>query len=79
MQKLIQIFTLLPALIQAIRAAEDAIPLPRAGREKLELVLGIIDDVADATAELKPIVARIVARVVSTFNALGIFQRSAQQ
>jgi hypothetical protein len=79
MQKLIQIFTLLPALIQAIRAAEESIPIPRAGKEKLELILGIIDDVADATSDLKPIVARVVARVVATFNVLGIFQRSSQQ
>jgi hypothetical protein len=76
-QKLIQVFTMLPALIQAIRAAEDAIPLPKAGKEKLELILGIIDDVVGAADDLKPTVARVVSRVVTTFNALGLFRPSS--
>lgn len=76
MQKLIQVFTLLPALIQAIRAAEDAIPVPKAGKEKLELLLGVIEDVVGAADDLKPIVARVVARIVATFNSLGLFRAS---
>ncbi|GIU80196.1 MAG: hypothetical protein KatS3mg005_3434 [Bryobacteraceae bacterium] len=77
MQKLIQVFTILPALIQAVRAAEDAVPVPKAGKEKLDLILGIIEDVVGAADDLKPVVARVVSRIVATFNALGLFRPSS--
>lgn len=77
MQKLIQMLTMLPALLQAVRAAEDAIPIPKAGQEKLALILGIVDDVAEVTEDIKPIIARIISRIVSLFNSLGLFRTSS--
>lgn len=77
MNKLIEVFTLLPSLITAIRAAEDAIPLPQAGKAKLDLIMGIVDDVAQGVGDLKPILTSVISRVVKTFNALGLFRTSA--
>ncbi len=77
MQKVIQVLTMLPALVAAVRTAEEAIPLPQAGRDKLDLVLGVVDDVLGSAEELRPVLARVIARIVGTFNRLGLFRSSA--
>jgi hypothetical protein len=81
---LLAIFKLLPGILSAIQALEAAIPLPAAGKAKLDLILGTVSDVynADQTIQkqlpgeaLAGVVTSIVSRIVGTFNALGIFSK----
>ncbi len=60
-------------------------PIPSAGKAKLDLVLGTVSDVYASTQQVSPempldrlmaLVTQIVARVVATFNALGLFKKS---
>ena len=43
---------LLPLILMAVRAVEDAIPLPGQGRKKLDLVLDVIQQAYEASDEL---------------------------
>ena len=83
---LLTIFKLLPAIIGSIQAVEAAIPLPSSGKAKLDLVLGTVSDVYGSAQQVTPevpagqllaVITQIVTRVVGTFNALGIFKKSA--
>lgn len=74
---------LLPAIIAAVRGAESDDPSPGAGKTKLAVVLAAIEaiyaTVTEGAAlwdEVRPIVARIVDRLVDTFNSLGVFKTS---
>jgi len=62
-----------------------AIPLPSTGKAKLDLVLGTVSDVYSSTQQVSPempldrlmaLVTQTVARVVATFNALGLFKKA---
>ncbi len=59
-------------------------PIPSAGKAKLDLVLGTVSDVYASTQQVTPempldrlmaLVTQTVARVVATFNALGLFKK----
>ena len=78
------ILKLFPVILGAVQAVEAAIPLPSAGKAKLDLVLGTVTDVYSSTQQVTPempldrltaLVTQTVARVVTTFNALGIFKK----
>jgi hypothetical protein len=82
MATLLTVMKLFPVILAAVQSLESAIPLPAAGKAKLDLILGMVTDVynADQTAQKQlpsdPLIALItstISRVVSTFNALGIF------
>ncbi len=59
-------------------------PIPSAGKAKLDLVLGTVSDVYASTQQvslempldrLMVLVTQTVARIVATFNALGLFKK----
>jgi len=77
MKTLILMLQLLPAIIQAVRAAEEFIPIGGQGQKKLEFVLGVIEDVYDDAKKIVPLVTKIVARIVSLANATGVFSHQA--
>lgn len=79
------LLTILPAVIEAIRAIEAAIPASGKGADKLavlrELIAGAYDtagDVGVAFADLWPTIERTVASVVALFNKAGVFKTSAE-
>lgn len=74
---------MLPAIIAAVRGAESDDPNAGAGKNKLAIVLAAIEAIyttvtegAALWADVKPIVERIVERLVATFNSLGVFKTS---
>jgi hypothetical protein len=86
MGKLISILKLLPVLLAAIQAVEQAIKGPGKGSSKLDLVLGITQDVFETTPDLQKdfkweslavIVPKVVGRIVGTFNKTGVFEGKA--
>ena len=84
--KLLQaLLLILPAIIDAIRAIEAAVPVGGKGADKLqllrELIAGVYDtagDVGVAFADLWPTIERTVASVVALFNKAGVFKTSAE-
>ena len=52
MKALSIVLTLFPIILNAVKAVEDAIPLPGAGKQKLDLVLNVVKQAYDASADL---------------------------
>ena len=86
MNTLLIILKIFPVVLQAVRAVEEAIPLPGQGQKKLDLVLAILKQAYDASTELQSfswdklvaVVVPMIANVVGLFNELGLFQKSTQ-
>lgn len=85
MTTLFAIMNLLPAILAAVQAVETAIPMPGAGKAKLDLVMGMVTDVYAADRQIQKalpsdllvgIVTSTIARVVAAFNALGLFNKA---
>jgi hypothetical protein len=86
MQTLLACLRLFPALLASVRALEDAIPLPSAGKARLELLLATVKAVYDAEETIRKeipwerlagIISSAVKTVVDAFHALGLFRRTA--
>jgi nucleotide-binding universal stress UspA family protein len=86
MNTVLIILKMLPVLMTAVRAVEEAIPLPGQGKKKLDLVLnilrtaydsGVVDVARDFTWErLVNIVVPMIARIVDLHNELGLFPKT---
>jgi hypothetical protein len=86
MNTVLIILKMLPVVMTAVRAVEEAIPLPGQGKKKLDLVLnilrtaydsGIVDVARDFTWErLVNIVVPMIARIVDLHNELGLFPKT---
>lgn len=74
MQTLILIAQLLPALIAAIKAIEEAIPGAGQGEAKLAAVRGIIEAVDTGYKNLWPQIQPVIAVLVGLFNKTGAFK-----
>ena len=74
MQTLILIVQLLPALISAIKAIEEAIPGTGQGEAKLAAVRGIIEAVDTGYKNLWPQIQPVIGVLVGLFNKTGAFK-----
>lgn len=85
MKKFLTILNSIPAIIGAIQTVEAALPIPQAGQQKLNLVLGLAGaafDVAQAGEEISKGqllsgVETITTITVAALNAAGVFSHSA--
>jgi len=86
MQSIIAVVTtvaqLLPALIQFVTSLEAAIPQGGQGAVKLEILKSLLvnayaveKNLAASFEQIWPVVSGIVAKLVSTYNSLGIFKK----
>jgi hypothetical protein len=82
MKKLIAVLKLFPVILAAVRAVEEAIPLPGQGSKKLDLILDVVKTVYDGGNEiardfswdkLVAIVVPMIAKIVDLHNQLGLF------
>ena len=78
MSILLIILQLLPSIISAVKAIEEAIPSAGSGEEKKNLILDIIKEVSGTTGELLPAVTKVIELVVAVFNKLGVFQTTTK-
>jgi len=85
MNSVLTILRVFPLILAAVKAVEDAIPLPGQGRKKLDLVLDVLKQAFDASEELSraftfekllAVVVPMIAKIVELNNALGLFQKS---
>lgn len=85
MKTFLNILNSIPSIIGAVQTVESALPLPQAGQQKLNLVLGLAGaafDVAQAGEEISKGqllsgVQAITNVTVSALNAAGVFSHSA--
>ncbi len=70
----------------AVQAIETALPIPGAGKAKLDLVMNTVSDVYDSEQTIQKelpkdklfqLVQSLVQRSVNTFNVLGAFKKTA--
>jgi hypothetical protein len=87
MKTLLAILKLFPLVLAAVRAIEEAIPLPGQGKKKLDLVLDILKTAYDGGPDLAKeftweklvaLVVSMITRIVGLHNELGLFQKSTQ-
>jgi hypothetical protein len=71
MEKLLLIVKLIPALIELIKAIEQAIPGQGKGEQKLQAVREILEVTDKGISALWPTVASVIAIMVQAMNNTG--------
>ena len=66
---------LLPAIITAIRAIEEAIPGKGQGEAKLAAIREILESVSGQVSSLWPFIEKAISVLVSLFNKTGTFTK----
>lgn len=88
MKNLLLIMKLFPLLLSAVKAVEEAIPLPGQGKRKLDLVLDVLKSAYDAGDDLLreftwekvvQVAIPIISKIVAALNDLGVFKKSVPQ
>jgi len=76
------IITILPLLIDAVKAIEDAIPGQGKGEMKLAAIRTVVESAYEAADEALPkiesfwpVIQKTISGLVSIFNASGIFKK----
>lgn len=75
MEKVLIIAKLIPALIDVIKAIEEAIPGQGKGEAKLAAVRGILENTVDEFSKLWPSLEKVIQVLVATLNAVGVFKK----
>lgn len=75
MKVLLLVIQMVPALIELIKALENALPIAGIGGEKLAAVRKIIEATFDGAQEIWPVVEKVISVLVDLFNATGIFKK----
>ena len=76
LQTIISILSLIPAIIKAITAVEEAIPMSGQGKAKTDMILQIVQAAGDGASQMLPVVQKAISIVVGTMNAVGVFKQS---
>ena len=74
MGTVIAILQILPALIEAIKAVEQAIPGAGNGQSKLDLILNTIQAVDSKLSS--DVVVKVIGIIVGIFNKTGVFAKA---
>lgn len=69
------ILNLIPAIITAIKAIEDAIPASGAGKEKLAALRQIIETAYGQSLTIWPILEKTISTLVELMNKTGSFKK----
>ena len=72
------VLSLLPSVIQAIKAIEDAIPGAGKGEAKISAIRQIIEACDAGAKELWPVLQKVIGILVATFNSVGVFSKGAE-
>jgi hypothetical protein len=72
------ILSLIPALITAIKAIEEAIPGEGKGEQKLAAIRQIIEVVYGQVFSLWPTLEKVISVLVGVFNTTGVFKTSSK-
>lgn len=69
------VLQLLPAIITAIKAIEDAIPGQGRGEDKLAAIRGILEGVNSNVDAYWPALEKAIGVIVGLFNRTGVFAK----
>lgn len=75
MDKILEVFKLIPIIIELIKAIEQAIPGESKGEAKLVAVREILEIMDIGTKNLWPQISLIISVLVKTFNTTGVFSK----
>jgi hypothetical protein len=75
MEKLLQVLKLLPAIISAIKAIEEAVPGNGLGEQKLAALRGVLEAADSTIANLWPTIENVVKVLVNLFNTTKTFNQ----
>lgn len=75
MDKILEVFKLIPVIIELIKVIEQAIPGESKGEAKLVAVREILEIVDGGTKNLWPQISLIISVLVKTFNTTGVFSK----
>ena len=75
MDKILEVFKLIPVIIELIKAIEQAIPGESKGEAKLVDVREILEIMDVGTKNLWPQISLIISVLVKTFNTTGVFSK----
>lgn len=75
MDKILEVFKLIPVIIELIKTIEQAIPGESKGEAKLVAVREILEIVDVGTKNLWPQISLIISVLVKTFNTTGVFSK----
>ncbi len=67
---------LLPAIITAIRAIEEAIPGKGQGEMKLAAIREILESASGQVSMIWPLIEKAIGVLVGLFNKTGVFTKS---
>ncbi len=76
MKVLLLVVQLVPALIQLIKAIEEALPKSGQGAEKLTAARQIIEAAYEGANEIWPTIEKVISVIVGMFNSTGVFTKS---
>ena len=76
MGNIVIILQLIPALITALKAIEEAIPGSGQGEQKLAAVRGILEAVDGSITSLWPQISSVISVLVTLFNNTSIFKKA---
>lgn len=76
MGNIVIILQLIPALITALKAIEEAIPGSGKGEQKLSAIRGILEAVDGSITSLWPQISSVIGVLVTLFNNTGIFKKA---
>jgi hypothetical protein len=69
---------LIPALIDAIKAIEEAIPGQGKGEQKLSAIREIVETVYGQVFSLWPTLEKVIGVLVGVFNKTGVFNTTVK-
>ena len=75
----ISVLQLIPAIIKAMKALEEAIPEDNVGPLKLAVIRETLLAINDQVAELWPYIEKAINAIVAVFNQVGIFATNKQE
>lgn len=76
MQNIVVILQLIPALVAALKAIEDAIPGSGMGEQKLAAVRSMLEVIDGSISKLWPQISGVIGVLVNLFNATGVFKKA---
>jgi phage-related minor tail protein len=76
MGNIVIILQLIPALITALKAIEDAIPGSGMGEQKLAAVRAMLEVIDGSISKLWPQISGVIGVLVGLFNAVGVFKKA---
>jgi len=75
----ISVLQLIPAIIKAMKALEEAIPENNVGPLKLAVIRETLLAINDQVAEIWPYIEKAINAIVAVFNQVGIFTTNKKE